>query len=440
MRRNEILLLLRFKTNKNELKNSYKVILYNSMTQESDMTTQTMRNVVSRDFILASSVQFALAFVFSILIPTLPIYLSQSGSKEVEIGVLTGILAVSSLILRPLVGKALLRIPEQVFMTAGALLYAITSVAYLFTPPFWPFLIVRVFHGIGVAFASTALFTLIANISPQAHRGQSLSYFFLTYNFAGALAPPLGMFLINQFSFTVLFLVCSGLSLGALFMTHQLGRRKVAPLQDSSVEDGFLLSRKALAPSIINFFFFFTWGALTAFFPLYAINHGVANPGFFFTTVAVMLILGRTLGGKIFDLHSRERIILPCLFAYIIFDGRPGFFQNATHVYSGCGDLGDWACLFFPFFGGLCSWPCGFFSGSSDGNVYSSHGFGVDPRTRDHGPHPPCGQLSDHVPLFSSDGYPQYQLFLFFRQKEGMILYPRIFLPVIVDPHGYLGV
>jgi MFS family permease len=282
------------------------------------MATQTMRNIVSRDFILASFVQFALAFVFSILIPTLPIYLSQSGSKELEIGVLIGVLAVSSLILRPLVGRALLKIPEQIFMTAGALLYAITSVAYLFTPPFWPFLIVRVFHGVGVAFASTALFTLIANISPEAHRGQSLSYFFLTYNFAGAVAPPLGMFLINQFSFTVLFLVCLGLSLGALFITHQLGRRKVAPLQDSSAEDGFLVSRKALAPSIINFFFFFTWGALTAFFPLYAINHGVANPGFFFTTVAVMLILGRTLGGKIFDLYSREKIILPCLFAYII--------------------------------------------------------------------------------------------------------------------------
>jgi MFS family permease len=288
------------------------------ITKKLDVTTQTMRIIFTHDFILASIVQFTLAFFFSILLPTLPIYLSQSGSKEVEIGVLMGILAISSLILRPLVGRALLKIPEQIFMAMGALLYAITSVAYLFAPPFWPFLIVRVVHGIGVAFASTALFTFIANISPEAHRGQSLSYFFLTYNFASALAPPIGMFLINQFGFTILFLVCLGLSLCALLVTRQLGRRQVAPLQDSSVEDGFLLNRKALAPSVINFFFFFTWGALTAFFPLHAINHGVANPGFFFTTVAIMLILGRTLGAKILDLYSRERIIVPCLFAYIL--------------------------------------------------------------------------------------------------------------------------
>jgi MFS family permease len=61
-----------------------------------------------------------------------------------------------------------------------------------------------------------------------------------------------------------------------------------------------------------------TWGALTAFFPLYAINQGIANPGFFFTAIAIMLILGRTLGGRILDLYSRERVILYSLALLVI--------------------------------------------------------------------------------------------------------------------------
>jgi MFS family permease len=126
------------------------------------------------------------------------------------------------------------------------------------------------------------------------------------------------MLLINHFSFNFLFLVCLGLLLCSLFTTYKLERRQVAPLQDSSIEDGLFFSRKALAPSIISFFFSFIWGALITFFPLYAINHGMANPGLFFTTVAIMLILGRGLGGKILDLYSKERIILPCLFTCII--------------------------------------------------------------------------------------------------------------------------
>jgi MFS family permease len=282
------------------------------------MQKQTTPKILTHDFVLCFFAQFTFTFVFFNLMPTLPIYLSRLGSTEVEIGVLIGIPAIASLVLRPFVGRALLRIPEKAFMIAGGVLSAFTSAGFLFAPPFWPFLIVRVFQGVGFAFFSTASFTLIANISPEAHRGQSLGYFTLSFTISSALAPPLGMFLINHFSFPILFLVCSGLSLCSLFITHQLGRRQIAPLQNDSIEDGFLLSRGAVPPSIIGFFPFFIWGALTAFFPLYAINHGVANPGFFFTTTAIILILSRSLGGKILDLYGRENVILPCLMAYVI--------------------------------------------------------------------------------------------------------------------------
>ena len=276
------------------------------------------QKILTRDFVLCLFAQFTFAFVYHSLIPTLPIYLSRLGSTEAEIGVLIGIFFFSSVVLRPFIGRALTKIPEKNFMTIGALLFALTSAAYLFASPFWPLLIVRLFQGFGFACFGTASFTLIANISSKSHRGQSFSYFFLGINLAGALGPSLGMFLINHFSFNFLFLVCLSLSLCSLFITHKLGRREVAPLQDSSSEDGFFLSRKALSPSIIGFFAFFIWGAITAFFPLYAIGQGVTNPGLFFTTMAVMLILGRALGGRLLDLYSRERIILPCLFTYII--------------------------------------------------------------------------------------------------------------------------
>jgi hypothetical protein len=41
------------------------------------------------------------------------------GAKEAEIGVLVGSLSVSSLVLRPLVGRALLKIPEKQWPKAG---------------------------------------------------------------------------------------------------------------------------------------------------------------------------------------------------------------------------------------------------------------------------------------------------------------------------------
>jgi MFS family permease len=279
------------------------------------MTTQ---KILTRNFVLCFFAQFTFTSVFHILIPTLPVYLSRLGSSEVEIGVLIGSIGVSSLVLRPFVGRALLKIPEKTFMLTGALIFALTSIAYLLTSPFWPFLMVRIFQGIGMAFFYTASVTLIANISPEAHRGQSLSYFYLAFNISFALAPSLGMFLINQFSFTLLFLFCLGLSLCSLFLTTRLGTRQIEPLEDLSKQDESFLSREALPSSLISFFAHIIWGALTAFFPLYALNQGLANPGFFFAAYAIVLILGRALGGKILDLYSREKVILPCLTTYII--------------------------------------------------------------------------------------------------------------------------
>ena len=282
------------------------------------MTTRTIGKILTRDFTLCFLTQFAFTFAAFSLIPALPIYLSRMGSTEVEIGVLIGSFAVSSLVLRPIVGRSLVRIPEKSFMMAGAVFFAFGSVAYLFAPPFWPFFFVRILQGIGFACFSTASFTFIANISPEGRRGQSLGYFILAFTLSGALAPPLAMLLINRYGFTHLFLVCLGLSICSLFIAYKLRKREAPPFQASSSNEGFLLSRKALQPSIMSFFPFFIWGALTTFFPIYAIDHGMANPGLFFSTVAVVLILGRVLGGRILDVYSRERIIMPCIAPFII--------------------------------------------------------------------------------------------------------------------------
>ncbi len=55
------------------------------------------------------------------------------------------------------------------------------------------------------------------------------------------------------------------------------------------------------------------WGTLCAFFPLYALKHGVSNPGIFFIFLAITLMLGRVLGGKILDIYDREKVITLCL-------------------------------------------------------------------------------------------------------------------------------
>jgi predicted MFS family arabinose efflux permease len=267
----------------------------------------------SRDFILCFFAQFVFSLAFSLLVPTLPIYLSRFGAKGAEIGFLIGIFSFSSLILRPVIGRALLNIPERSFMIFGTLLCVLSSVAYLLAPPFLPLLVVRIFHGIGMALFTTAIFTLVANIVPEMNRGQLISYFYLSFNMAFVLGPYFGMVLINRFSFLILFLTCTGLSLCSLLMALKLGKRKATSSGDQSLKIRSLLNRHALPSSIIAFMLNVIWGTLGAFFPLYALRHGVSNPGIFFVFLAGTLMLGRILGGKILDVYDRKKVIIPSL-------------------------------------------------------------------------------------------------------------------------------
>jgi MFS family permease len=278
----------------------------------------TNPKIFSPDFILNFFAQFTFSSAFFILIPTIPIYLLGFEAKGAEIGFLVGVLSISSLILRPFVGGALLKISERKFMMVGAILYILSSIAYLSAPPFWPFLIVRIFQGVGLSFFSTASFTLIANITPEINRGRIISYYYMSINFAFALAPYFGMLLINRFNFTVLFLVCTGLSLCSLFTTIKLKEVKGVPSENQSIRRQSFLCRQALPSSIMAFMLNVIWGTLSAFFPLYALKYGVSNPGIFFAFLAFTLILGRALGGRILDIYDREKVIIPCLITVIM--------------------------------------------------------------------------------------------------------------------------
>jgi predicted MFS family arabinose efflux permease len=119
------------------------------------------------------------------------------------------------------------------------------------------------------------------------------------------------MFLVNGSGFVILFLFCMGLSLCAAACSKFLKRPKeTASGGESYRSDAFLIEKKIIVPAVSAFFYYFVLGSVMAFFSLYAIRRGMANPGYFFSAAALMTIAGRFLGGKILDAWSKEKTIL----------------------------------------------------------------------------------------------------------------------------------
>ena len=281
------------------------------MDNEESIPQHTGRNLFTRDFVLGFCAVFAFAAAAQSLIPTLPIYLTKLGSNEREIGVLIGIAAVASLASRLFVGGILLKFSEKSVIMAGALLSAITFLASIVFHPFWPFLIIRFLQGVALACIDTAAIASVINVIPLACRGRALGYFLLAPSLAMAVAAPFGMFLINHYGFTILFLSGAGLSFCALFLSWKV-KGQTAAISHKTSPSHFtsFLNLKVIAPALTSFLQLFVWGTVSAFFPLYAIQCGVTNPGLFFTAMAIMMVAGRLFGGKIMDTRHKDKLIV----------------------------------------------------------------------------------------------------------------------------------
>ena len=289
------------------------------MQNEGNISKLTAGNLFTRDFVLGFLAYFTYLFACYVLIPTLPVYLARLGSNEREIGVLVGIYSISSLVSRLLAGGALTRYSEKSVMIFAALLLAITFPACIILRPFWPFIAVRLFQGVAYACFDTAAFALIVKVTPLTYRGRVLGYFMLAPGLATVMAPSFGMFFVNQFSFSILFLFCMGMSLSSLFFSGTLKGLEIdKPDTSTPVHNTFFLERKIVVPAMSAFFYNFVLGSVMAFFSLFAIQCGVKNPGYFFSASAAMVIAGRALGGKILDTWSKEKIILMFTFTSMI--------------------------------------------------------------------------------------------------------------------------
>jgi MFS family permease len=281
------------------------------MENKETASRYAIKNILTRDFVLAFLSLFTFVGAMYTLMPALPIYLERLGSSVTEIGILIGVYNISALIFRLLAGVAFRRFSEKTVMMSGALLFAITFFACLAVRPFWPFFVVRFFQGSAFSLMDTAALAFVVGIVPLAYRGQGLATFMLAITLALALAPTFGMFIINHYDFTSLFLACAGLSLCAFFFSWKLqGPYRVRPELEPASAGVPIVELRIIAPAIAGFLYNFLWGAVIAFVPLYAIQSGVNNPGYFFSSIAVMIIAGRFAGSRILDTCNREKIIL----------------------------------------------------------------------------------------------------------------------------------
>jgi MFS family permease len=270
----------------------------------------------TKNFILITSINLLIFFGFQMLLPTLPIYVKSLGGKDAVIGWLIGFATLAALIIRPFSGIALDRLGRKGVLLTGIGAMMAVTLAYMWFPIVGVILAIRFLHGFGWGIASTASNTVASDVIPKSRFGEGMGFFSLSSSLAMALAPGLGLWALSAFHITGLTLLSAGFGALALLLALLIGYQKVEPGIPAKAKAS-PYERSSIRAAVVMFFISSSYGSITGFISLYAIDLGITNIGVFFMVFAAAMLISRPFFGRLIDRMGFDAAVYPGLILLI---------------------------------------------------------------------------------------------------------------------------
>lgn len=267
----------------------------------------------TKDFILVFISNFLLFLGFYLLLSTLPFYIFEKGGDNADVGLITAVLIISAILIRPISGIALETVNKKIFLSIGILICIISIGSFNWATLVLSIMVIRFIHGFGWGISTTTYGTIAADLIPKSRRGEGMGFFTLAGTIAMSLGPPLGIFIVNNKGFSNLFLTATVSSTLALILLLFVSVPQVEEVEDKKKESilSRLIERKALIPSFLALLLGFTYGGITSFITLFGKEVGIENVGWFFTINAIFMLIVRFFSGKIYDKKGHIWVLLP---------------------------------------------------------------------------------------------------------------------------------
>ena len=246
---------------------------------------------------------------YHVLTPVFPMFLEDNAVSGVEIGLLVSLFMVASMAAKPWIGKLADEMSRKTLMLLGLLTFGLCPLLYLlamYVPAL--FYVARILHGASFAVFYTAASSYMVNLVPPERKAEGISYFSNSIKVAMAIAPGLGLFLVDQEWMLLSFWAAA---LGSLVVLPLILSLKPLEQAAKTVKKGKLINIQAVFPGCLMATNSIVFGALIPYFPLLANEKGLENAHWFYVLYAVFLIASRFLTGKLSDRFGRKRVVLP---------------------------------------------------------------------------------------------------------------------------------
>ncbi len=275
----------------------------------------------NKGFLTITIINFIVYLVYYLMMVIIAVVAhDQLHASFGQAGLASGIYIIGTLIARLIVGKELELIGRKKIVRWGAILYLITTIAYLFVPTIAILDAVRLFNGFAYGMTSTALNAIVTEFIPEKRKGEGINYYGLSTSLAAAIGPFIGLLLLNATSFrfiVILSVILIGISMVALFAI-KINNVTLSPEHLSELKSWKLSSFiefKVLLIAGVGFLMGLSYSSVLSFLASYAETLNLVSiSSFFFVVYAGIVTLTRPMSGRIFDRFGENYVMYPSYF------------------------------------------------------------------------------------------------------------------------------
>jgi MFS family permease len=282
------------------------------------MTAAKSDALWTRAFLMLCFVQFLGYAQHFVLQPTLPIYVTYLGGTPFVVGLVMASFAVTSMVLRPLVGYWSDRWSEAGVMISGLLIQA-ASVILCFVPMVGTTLLANGCRGAGWASLNSGGYALLAQCAPAARRGEASGYYSGAQGSASLILPALALWLIDApfGGFRVVFSVSMAIALlgAGIGVVLKSTRLQTGPARQANAPRPWwreilnIPDKDILLASGLLFGLHISLPAVAGFLVLYARQIGIENFAWYYIVSGATSLIARPLLGWASDKIGRGAAI-----------------------------------------------------------------------------------------------------------------------------------
>ncbi len=264
--------------------------------------------LITKDFLILNLSGLCFLLSSHMVNPVIPLYLTQMGGTQGQVGMILSVRSFVALITRPLGGALVDRGLLRPLLAFSGLASVASSVSYIFVPAVSLAGLVEGIKGLGITAYTTASSTAVADLAPARRRGEAVGIYSILQPMALALGPVIGLALLAQLGFANLFALSALVGLVSVVLVNRIRLPRVERETSAPLK---LVSREALLPSGALLCTCFAQGAIWAFIPIYALQSGLGDPGPFFAVLAISMFLIRLVCGRLSDTYGRVVVFVP---------------------------------------------------------------------------------------------------------------------------------